>query len=460
MLLSVNSITKYIKEKKILDEISFKIYNGERIGMVGDNGVGKSTLIKIIIDEISTDGGYVEKYGQIGYLPQDFVMDEEKVVEEFLKEYQSDEELIPILKRLNLKGKYDHRIETLSGGEKTRLYFARLILSKPELLILDEPTNHLDYEGIIWLQELLSAFDGGVLVVSHDRYFLEKAVSKIWEMDKGSIKEYIGSYSSYKEAKEREFERELLEYAKYKKEKRKLEIAARKLMERSNKYNDLSENDFQRGKAAKIAKRSKSIISRVTQMEEMKRPEQPSKINLFFEEEGKKTGNILVRAESLEKSYKILLFKNISFEIHKNKRIAIVGKNGVGKTTLLKGIVGIEELSGKCVISPSTKIGYFSQELKNLDEDLTVLEEVKKVERDQAHARNLLASMLFKEADVFKQIKNLSLGEKVRIIFLKLVLFHHDSERTDIEIDAIEKQAQSTFKDCIAAREGLKVSLL
>lgn len=422
MLLNVNSITKYIKDKKILENVSFKIYEKQKIGLIGPNGAGKSTLLKVIMKEIISDDGSVDVRRNIGYLPQDFSMDEDKTVEEFLNEYEFHHNLIPTLNRLNINDKYRQRIETLSGGEKTRLYITRIILSNPQLLILDEPTNHLDYEGIKWLVDFISKFQGGVLIVSHDRYFLEKTVNKILELEKGSLREYNGGYSFYKDAKEKEFEREIIAYEAYKKEKKKLELAARKVMERSNKYNNMSQNDFYRGKAAKIAKRSKAIISRLEQMEEVSKPNQPLKINLAFDEEGKRLGDILVRGEKLKKVYENTIFENISFQIQRNKRIGIIGKNGVGKSTLLKAIVGIESVDGNITISPSIKIGYFSQELKNLDENLTLLDEVKNIEADQSKVRNLMACMLFKGEDVFKKISNLSFGERVRIIFLKLIL--------------------------------------
>lgn len=454
MLLNVNKVTKYVKDKKLLDNVSFKLYKNEKLGVIGDNGAGKSTLLKIIMSHISFDDGYVKKYGRIGYLPQDFSIDEEKTVEEFLKDYEMDGELMAILKSLKLKDKYSQKIITLSGGEKTRLYFAGIILSKPKILILDEPTNHMDYEGINWLEKYVSKFEGGIIVVSHDRYFLDKTVSKILELDDGKTKEYSGNYSFYKEAKDKEFERAVMEYERYKKERKKLEEAARKHMERANRYNNMSQADFYRGKAAKIAKKAKSIKSRVDHMQERNKPQKSARINLSFDNKKEKSGNILVSGENLKKSYRKTVFENISFEIAKQKRIGILGSNGVGKTTLLKAIVGREEIEGNLFISSGVKIGYFSQELKNLDDNLSVLEELKKIDKDESYVRTLLGSMLFKDEDVFKGIKDLSLGEKVRIIFLKLVLGEHNLLILDEPTNFLDIKSREKIEEALLDYNG------
>lgn len=450
MLLNLSNITKYVQDKKLLDNISLKLYKNEKVGLIGSNGVGKSTLIKLIMNQRLVEDGHIKKYGRIGYLPQDFSIIEEKTVEGFLKDFEMDGEFIHVLKTLKLKDKLKQEIQYLSGGEKTRLHLAKIIFSRPELLILDEPTNHLDFEGINWFEEYITKFQGGVLVVSHDRYFLDKTVSKIWELEDGKIKEYSGNYTFYKKSKAKEIERDIIEYEKYRKERKKLEEAARKHMEKSNKYNNMSQHDFYRGKSAKIAKKAKAIRSRVDQMEERNKPKSDSKINISFENRNEKSGCILIRGENLKKSFEKILFANMDFEIKRQRRIGLIGKNGVGKSTLLKAIVGMEEVEGNLYISPSARIGYFSQELKNLDEGLIVLEELKKINKDESYIRTLLGCMLFKSEDVYKNIKDLSLGEKVRIIFLKLVLGDYnllvlDEPTNFLDIRSREKIEEALF---------------
>lgn len=454
MLLDVRNVTKYFKDEKILDGLSFKIYRKDRIGLIGANGSGKSTLLKMIMKQISSDAGDIKSYGKIGYLPQDLTIIEDITVEDFLKDDENNGELIRILNIFKLSDLYEQKISRLSGGEKTRLYLTKLMVANPDLLILDEPTNHLDHDGLIYLENFISSFDGGVLLVSHDRYFLDQTATKIMVLDKQKISEYSGNYSFYKEAKDKEIQRQEIEYEKYMKKKKQLEEAARKQMERANRYNNMSQNDFYRGKAAKIARASRAIISRSNQLEEVKRPDKLKTINLSFNDSNQKSSNILIRAEKLSKSFEKRLFNNVNFDILKGGRIGIIGKNGVGKSTLLKGIIGEEELEGELYISPSTKIGYFSQELTNLENNSSILEELKNLNKDESYVRTLLGCMLFTEDDVFKQIKDLSLGEKVRVIFLKLILGNYNLLILDEPTNFLDISSREKIEEVLLDYEG------
>jgi len=193
MLINVNKITKFIKDKEILKDISFRIYDGERIGIVGNNGVGKTTLLKVIIGEIEYDEGNVELHGRCGYLPQNITYENDISVYDFIKSIDKHSDTLEILSRFGLKDAKDRTIFTLSGGEKTKLYLAKLVLEEPDLLILDEPTNHLDSESIEWLEKFINNYKGAVLMVTHDRYFLDRVTNKIVELDKGNIYSYEGN---------------------------------------------------------------------------------------------------------------------------------------------------------------------------------------------------------------------------------------------------------------------------
>lgn len=454
MLINVNRITKFIKDKEILKDISFRIYNGERIGIVGNNGVGKTTLLKVIMGEIEYDEGNIELYGRCGYLPQNITYEKDIKVYDFIKSIDIHKDTLEILSRFGLKDAKDRTISTLSGGEKTKLYLAKLVLEEPDLLILDEPTNHLDSESIEWLEKFINNYNGAVLMVTHDRYFLDKTVSKIFEIEDKKIKEYSGNYSFYINKKRTERQTAINEYNKYTKKKKELEVASRMHMERSNKYNNMSQNDFQRHKSAKLAKRSKAIISRINQMENKEKPKEIKKINIKFDENKDKTGNILIRAENLTKSYDKLLFKDVNFNLYRDKKVGILGRNGIGKSTLLKAVVGLENIDGNLKISPSTRIGYFSQELENLDYEATILEEIKKINNDESYIRTLLGCMLFRSDDVYKKVKDLSLGEKVRVIFLKLILQDNNLLVLDEPTNFLDINTREIIEDALLDYEG------
>lgn len=454
MLLDVNNVSKSIKHKEILKDISFKLYRKDKIGIVGRNGVGKTTLLKIITSELEADSGNIKFYGSFGYLPQNLFVNNHMYVYELMNETNKYGDFLRLLNKFGLKGIEKQKIESLSGGEKTKLYLIKLLLKKPDILILDEPTNHMDNQTKEWLEDFINNFDVAVLMVTHDRYFLDKTITKIFELENKTMKEYKGGYTFYARQKQVELDKARREYDEYVKEKRKLEKAARKHMERANKYNNMSKNDFQRHKAAKIAKRAKAIISRLENMEEKKKPIVSKNINIKLEGSSDKISNILVRAEGLSKSYDRVLFENISFNIYRNSRIGLVGKNGVGKSTLLKGIMGKVQLEGNIYIAPFTKIGYFSQELEELNLDSTILEELKSINNDESYVRTLLGSMLFRRDDVYKKISNLSYGERVRVAFLKLILEENNLLILDELTNFLDIPTKEIIEDALLDYEG------
>jgi len=454
MLLDINNVSKFIGDKEILKDISFRLYKKDKVGIVGRNGIGKTTLLKVITSELEADSGSIKFYGKYGYLPQDLFIENDLFVYELMEETKKYGEFLELLNKFKLNGAEKQKVKSLSGGEKTKLYLIKLLLQNPDILILDEPTNHLDYETIEWLEGFINDFNGAVLMVTHDRYFLDKTVSKIFELEDKTIKEYSGGYTFYATQKKIELDKAMLEYEEYIKKKRQLEIAARKQMERANRYNDMSVNDFQRHKANKIAKRSKAIISRLENFEEKEKPKVPKNINIKLEGINDKTSDILIRAENLSKAYDRVLFRNISFNIYRNARIGLIGKNGVGKSTLLKGLIGKVKLNGNISIPPSTKIGYFSQELEELDTNSTILEELKKINNDESYVRTLLGCMLFRRDDVYKKIKSLSYGERVRVAFLKLILEENNLLILDEPTNFLDIPTREVIENALLDYEG------
>lgn len=452
LLLDVNNVYKSIGPIDLLESISFKLYKGDKSGIIGVNGSGKSTLIKIITGKIKVNKGNVNTFGKIGYLPQNLYFSKNIKVKDFLENIFDYNEFLKTLNSFEFKldELLNQNINTLSGGEKTKLFLAKIIANDPDILLLDEPTNNLDWQSIEIVEEYINQFKGGVLLISHDRHFLDHVVTEVYELDNKKLKKYSGNFSFYANEKRLEKERAKIEYEEYIKTKRKLEEAARIQMERANKYNDISKDDFQRHKASKIAKRSKAIISRLEDMDIQERPFKPKEVNIKIDSINEKTSTFLVRGTNISKTYDKTIFKNLSFQIKNGNRIALIGKNGSGKSTLLKAILGIENISGDISISPSTKIGYFSQEIDTLNWENTILEELKQIQIDETYIRTMLGSMLFRRDDVYKRIGDLSFGEKVRVAFTKLVM----SENNLLLLDE-----PTNFLD-IPTREAIELALL
>lgn len=432
MLLEVNKILKTFNGKKILNNISFKVYKSDRVGIVGSNGAGKSTLLKIISDEIDTDSGYVNIKSSYKVLPQKFEFDNNTTVYNYIKNNINYGNTGEIISKFNFKDKQNQKIAKLSGGEKTRLVISVLIENNPDILILDEPTNHLDIETVNWLVNYLDKYKGVIIIVSHDRYVLNKLANRIIELKDGEIKEYNGNYDLYLSEKNNEERRKNYEYEKYVSEKKRLIKAASEKERRSatmrktpkrmgNSEARLHKMGNQKSKS-KLDKAVKAIEARIEKLDVKERPKKESSINVKFAENTNKTGKVLIRGENIKKQYNKILFEDAEFTVFKGKRIALVGKNGSGKSTLLKVIINGVDYSGKISISPAAKIGFISQELEVLDTDKTILDEIKCLDTDEVISRNFLGAMLFKEKDIYKKTSSLSMGEKVRLAFCKLIL--------------------------------------
>lgn len=460
MILSCNNISKSFGTDIIIKSCSFNIEDHEKAAIVGINGAGKSTLLKIITGIEPADTGLVTlaKDKTLGYLAQQQNLGSDNTIYDELlsvKQYILDmeKELRSIEKRMNtadgdelenLMKKYsdlNHRFEmengyaykseitgvlkglgfseedftlnvnTLSGGQKTRVALGRLLLAKPDIILLDEPTNHLDMESIRWLENYLLNYNGAVLIVAHDRYFLDKIVSKIIELDNGVATVFSGNYTDYAAKKAILRNMKLKEYLNQQREIKHQEDVITKLKQ------------FNREKSIKRAESREKMLDKIEIVD--KPQELNDKMNIKLEP-NVVSGNDVLTISGLSKSFDdVTLFDNIDIEIKRGERVALIGNNGTGKTTILKLINGIiEPDSGSIYLGAKVNIGYYDQEHHVLDPDKTIFDEIRDAYPDlnNTQIRNTLAAFLFTNEDVFKYIRDLSGGEKGRVSLAKLML--------------------------------------
>lgn len=460
MILSCNNISKSFGTDVIIKSCSFNIEDHEKAAIVGINGAGKSTLLKIITGIEPADTGLVTlaKDKTLGYLAQQQNLGSDNTIYDELlsvKQYILDmeKELRSIEKRMNtadgdelenLMKKYsdlNHRFEmengyaykseitgvlkglgfseedftlnvnTLSGGQKTRVALGRLLLAKPDIILLDEPTNHLDMESIRWLENYLLNYNGAVLIVAHDRYFLDKIVSKIIELDNGVATVFSGNYTDYAAKKAILRNMKIKEYLNQQREIKHQEDVITKLKQ------------FNREKSIKRAESREKMLDKIEIVD--KPQELNDKMNIKLEP-NVVSGNDVLTISGLSKSFDdVTLFDNIDIEIKRGERVALIGNNGTGKTTILKLINGIiEPDSGSIYLGAKVNIGYYDQEHHVLDSDKTIFDEIRDAYPDlnNTQIRNTLAAFLFTNEDVFKYIRDLSGGEKGRVSLAKLML--------------------------------------
>jgi len=436
------NISKSFGSKIVFEGLTGKISRGDRIGLLGTNGVGKSTLARILAGLEARDSGEIilsPSSIKLLYIEQYPEFDERITVYDELYKYALQGRDAPIahsitqecFEKIDLNRKlWEQRAVTLSGGEKTKLALCRAMVCDYDILILDEPTNHLDMESSEMLEDFLANLDKTLLVISHDRYFLDNTVTKIWELSRAGLKVYEGNYSDYKYQKEIETKSHIKQYNKQQKEIQHLKqlIEERKSWYKSA-HKGAGQNDFYRSKAKKHAGVIKAKQRQLEKLQANKIARPQKELSPAFDIinkniVGRKLPPLLVCVQDLTKSFgERLLFKNVSINIMRQDRVAILGKNGTGKTTFLKILCGIDNAyEGKVTINPSVKVGYFAQELDNLREGNTVLDEALSAGGTQEEARTLLASLLFKGDEVFKKIDLLSMGEKCRVAFAKLIL--------------------------------------
>ncbi|MED1471180.1 ribosomal protection-like ABC-F family protein [Bacillus salipaludis] len=439
-VLKVTGLEKSFDLRKILDNVHFDIKMGERIGLVGYNGTGKTTLANLIMGRLKPDSGTVEyiKECKIGYLTQSIDYEFANFVEALVdKKY-----LLEHTSQLGLEKVYDweeHRLQHLSGGEKLKLALSLIWSSKPDFLILDEPTNHLDFKGIKWLIAELKKFPGPILIISHDRYFLDETINRIFEIENKRLHFYNGNYSEYRKEKQKRTEDQLHKYTVQKKKQEEIEGQMGQLKSWSDKAHrnstkqgrDFGTKEYHRVKAKKRDSQVKSKMKRLQNelnKNKIDKPSEEAVVSFQFEADGKR-GKRIIEAKELSKSYDNRnLFQDAKFYINYGERIGLLGENGCGKTTLLRIILGQEPLTkGTLWKSQSIKIAYLSQDVHDLQEETTAIDALGFTEREDIfRARTLLANLGLKEELITKPIGTLSLGERTRVKLVDMLMKEYD----------------------------------
>lgn len=492
IVVSAKDLTKAYGTDVILDKVSFHINKGERVGIIGVNGAGKTTLLKMLTGEIPCESGdfFISSDLKTGYLKQDGSFDSEKtVIEEVeaifsrfpemeremeqltlrMEEASSEEESHRLIERFDaLSERYDReggytykseitgilssmafpaesyhkKISTLSGGERTRLALACLLLKKPDILFLDEPTNHLDIGTLKWLEQYLRGYKGTVVLVSHDRYFLDQTVNRIFEVENRKLHIYEGDYSFY--ASERRVRREA-EMRRYEKQQKEIE-----------RQEDMIRRFKQRG-TEKLAKRAASREKRLSAMEVMDRPDGGhGRMKLNFKENFQ-SGRDVIFAEDLSKGFgygsnRKELFHGVDLDIKRGERVCIVGANGIGKTTLIRMLMGeLTSNTGRIKIGHNVQFGYYDQGQQLLDPANTVVGELQDAYRlySEPELRNILGRFLFRGEAVFLRVGDLSGGEKARLALLKLMMSGANVLVLDEPTNHLDIESKEVFEEAL-----------
>lgn len=494
--LSLKNIAKSYGTDVILKDVSFSINEGEKVGLVGVNGAGKTTLFKILCGTLSPDSGeiYIQKDKKLGYLSQNLDLDENSTIfEETLKVFGDIKSIEQRMRELEilmsqqsgqedksyhegllkeygrLQDEYERRngygcesfakgmliglgiqpdsfnkeIRYLSGGLKTRVALSKLLLQGPDILLLDEPTNHLDLDAIAYLEGFLKEYKGTLIVISHDRYFLDMITTRTLELTSGIIEDYNGNYSYFISERQKRYEERMNSYEEQQKEIKRLED----IIERYRSYN--------REKSIRQAESREKALARIERLEKPMIDTNAAKVSFDIKY---RSGNDVIIVENLEKSFGDLhLFHNLSFMIRRGERVALIGQNGKGKTTIFKILCGIEDAdSGYVKLGKNVDIAYYEQEQKNLSPDKTVIDEVWDDYPDMTitQVRNVLASFLFTGDDVFKPISSLSGGERCRISLLKVMLSKANLLLLDEPTNHLDILSREAVEKALLSYEG------
>lgn len=492
MILSCNHICKSFVDKPILKDASFHIEAHEKAAIVGINGAGKSTLLKILIGELTPDSGEVilAKGTSIGYLaqhqdttshstilealfdakPEISILEERlRRLEKEMKEasgealealmnsysianhefemkdgYAYKSEVIGILKGLGFnETDFDKKISELSGGQKTRVFLGRLLISKPDIILLDEPTNHLDIDSVIWLENYLLNYKGSVLIVTHDRFFLDRVVTKVIEVENCVVTMYSGNYTDFAKKKAPLYEARMKQYLNQQAEIKHQEEVITKL------------RSFNREKSIKRAESREKALSKIERVDKPMTPSDAMKITLTPHVQ---SGNDVLTVKEVSKAFgDNILFNNVSFEIKRGEHVAIIGGNGTGKTTMLKIINQmLDSDTGNIKLGSRVKIGYYDQEHQVLNMDKTLFDELQDTYPDMnnTEVRNVLAAFLFTGEDVFKRIKDLSGGERGRVSLAKLMLSECNFLILDEPTNHLDMTSKEILENALANYSG------
>lgn len=492
ILLQINKLEKSYDGEVIFSDVDFEVKTGERIAIVGRNGAGKTTLLKIIAGVESYDEGNISKGKQVtmGYLTQQMTLDSNDTVmnemkkpfkdviniedkmktltdwlsihadeydqdlyKEKLSQYEALSNQYELMDGYNYESKiktvltgldfkesdFDRQIQSFSGGQKTRLSMAQMLLSEPDLLLLDEPTNHLDMETTEWLENYLTHFKGAIVIISHDRYFLDKIVNQVYDVALGSVKKYVGNYSKFLKERDAHYEKVMAEYERQQSEIKKLETFV--------------EKNITRASTSGMAKSRRKVLERMERIEMPRLDAKSAQINF---EITRATGEDVLKVQNLDIGYSKSITPTINLEVKRHDRIAIIGPNGIGKSTLIKTIAQkIPALGGNIVYGSNIQIGYYDQKQAEFTSNMTILDYVwnqyaHMLEKD---IRTILGRFLFTQEEVKKVINDLSGGEKARLQLALLMLEKNnvlilDEPTNHLDIDSKEmlEQALQNFE--------------
>lgn len=485
MLIQLNNITKNFVVNEIFSNVKMEINDKDRVAIVGRNGAGKSTLLKIISGELSFDSGErtVSKNTTIGYLSQEFIVREDlSIYEEMItcfdeiisleasleklsyeltpeniendpglldrfdrlqnevlthKDYHYKSKIESVLYGLDFtKDVFDKKISTFSGGEKTRLSMAKLLLSEPDLLILDEPTNHLDMENVAWLENYLSSYNGAIVIVSHDRYFLDKVVNVVYNLEFGKLKKYVGNYSKFLKQYEEDYEKQLKEFTSQQKDIKRLE--------------EFVQKNIARASTSKMAKSRQKVLDKMELIDNPKKDDKAANIEFKIKEQ---SGRDVLMIENLKVGYDGKQVGNAyNFSVYKGDRIAIVGRNGIGKSTLIKTIAKKQNAIGGSVhYGSKVSLGYYDQKQAEFESSKTILNELwdEYPLMKEAEVRTVLGRFLFRGDSVLKIVRDLSGGEKARLQLAKLMLEKNNLLVLDEPTNHLDITSKQVLEDAL-----------
>ena len=489
MLIQLNNVTKNFVVNEVFSNVKMEINDKDRIAIVGRNGAGKSTLLKIISGEIDFDNGErtVSKDTTIGYLSQEFIVREDlSIYEEMItcfneiielekelekisyeltpeniesnpglldkydrlqnqvlthKDYHYKSKIDSVLYGLDFdKEVFDKKISTFSGGEKTRLSMAKLLLSEPDLLILDEPTNHLDMENVAWLENYLSSYNGAIVIVSHDRYFIDKVVNIVYNLEFGKLKKYVGNYSNFLRQYEEDYEKNLKEYVSQQKDIKRLE--------------EFVQKNIARASTSKMAKSRQKVLDKMEIIDNPRKDDKAANIEFRIKEQ---SGRDVLIVNDLQVGYEEQVGQKYNFSVYKGDRIAIVGKNGIGKSTLIKTIAKKQkELGGNIQYGSKVSLGYYDQKQAEFESSKTILNELwdEYPLMKEAEVRTVLGRFLFRGDDVLKIVRDLSGGEKARLQLAKLMLEKNNLLILDEPTNHLDITSKQVLEEALENYEG------